>query len=148
MRRFLLLTIFVVGCVGAAIFAWRSLDGFTPGPIGTPARAGIVSNGRPDQCQTINIAVGARAQEQAVVPLLEDGVLRGTFEADGGFGNVDIMMRIVSPRGDELLVSPRASNYDFTLIPDIAGDYTFIFDNRYSLVTSKAVGFFYCLPTG
>ena len=78
--------------------------------------------------------------------LLEEGVtLRGTFEVNGGFGRVDIIMRIVSPQGLDVLDAPRSESYDFTLTPKIRGEYTFVFDNRYSLFMSKAVGLYYCL---
>ena len=55
-------------------------------------------------------------------------------------------MRILSPQGGELHVSPRASNYDFVLSPRVGGEHKFVFDNRYSLVTAKAIGLYYCIP--
>ena len=75
-------------------------------------------------------------------------MLRGTFEVEGGFGRVDILMRIVSPQGLEMLATPKETAYDFNLPAKIRGDYTFVFDNRYSLYTSKSVGLFYCIDRG
>jgi hypothetical protein len=95
---------------------------------------------------TVQLSVSARSTAQTTVLLKEGDVVRGTFEANGGFGNVDVMMRILSPHGAELHVSPRARNYDFVLAPRFGGLYTFVFDNRYSMVTAKAVGLFYCIP--
>ena len=146
MRTFLFITLVVLGLPAAAMGAWYVLNNTTPGDVGTPAHAGAVSNGKPEDCVTVQLSVDARSKTQHTVLLDEGDIVRGTFEADGGFGRVDIMMRIVSPQGGELHVSPRESNYDFVLAPRVAGQYTFVFDNRYSMVTAKAVGLFYCIP--
>jgi hypothetical protein len=74
--------------------------------------------------------------------------MRGTFEADGGFGKVDIIMRIVDPQGNHLASSPRVANYDFVLPVKVRGEHKFVFDNRYSMFTAKAVGLFYCIDNG
>jgi hypothetical protein len=145
-RTFLFIAAVVIGLPAAAIGAWYVLDNTTPGAVGTPAHAGAVSNGEPEDCVTVQLTVGARENASTKVLLKEDDVLRGTFEANGGFGNVDIMMRIVSPQGGEVHVSPRERNYDFVLAPRFAGEYTFVFDNRYSMVTAKAIGLYYCIP--
>ena len=147
--RSVVVTIFVGGLLVAGIVGgWAAMNYFSPGTVGTPAHAGAVSNGHPEDCTNVNFAVSARSEEQRSV-LLEPGeVLRGTFEVEGGFGRVDILMRIVSPQGLELLATPKETAYDFNLPAKIRGDYVFVFDNRYSLYTSKAVGLFYCIDRG
>ncbi|MGH8519793.1 MAG: emp24/gp25L/p24 family protein [Panacagrimonas sp.] len=124
---------------------WVAMTYYAPGSIGSPAHAGAVSNGRPDQCTNLSFGVRARSQEARTVRLNKGDILRGTFEADGGLGNVDIFMRIVTPQGLEMYASPKTNVDDFFFPAQIAGDYTFEFDNRYSMYTSKAIGFFYCV---
>jgi hypothetical protein len=145
MAKFLSIALIVFILGGGVASGWWLLGRMAPGEVGTPAHAGVISNGRPEDCKLETLTVGARRTTETRVMLEDNAVIRGTFEADGGFGDVDLMMRIVSPRGGELLVSPRATNYDFTLIAEVAGEYAFVFDNRYSMVTAKAVGFYYCV---
>jgi hypothetical protein len=82
------------------------------------------------------------------VPLQENQILRGTFEVQGGFGRVDIMMRIVTPQGLVILAVPRTQDYDFVLPAKLRGEYQFVFDNRYSMLTGKSVGLYYCIDNG
>lgn len=122
---------------------------YAPGTVGTPARAGAVSNGKPEQCTNVNFNVRARGEERRIVALAEGDLLRGTFEVHGGFGRVDIFLRVVSPQGLDILASPKSENYDFNFPAKIRGEYVFVFDNRFSLYTSKAVGLYYCIePQG
>jgi hypothetical protein len=46
------------------------------------------------------------------------------------------------------MASPREETYQFTFPVQIRGDYTFTFDNRFSLYTSKSIGLYYCIDTG
>jgi hypothetical protein len=92
--------------------------------------------------------VKPRSVERRTIALAQGNLLRGTYEADGGFGRVDIMMRVESPQGDTLLVGPRAANYDFSIPAKIGGDFVLIFDNRYSLFTAKSIGLYYCIDRG
>ncbi|MEX2247691.1 MAG: emp24/gp25L/p24 family protein [Dehalococcoidia bacterium] len=148
MKKLLALVILGGLLTGVLATGWFVMNYWAPSGVGTPAHAGIVSNGRPQQCTNLNINVRPRAQATRTV-LLEGGdLLRGTFEANGGWGNVDILLRIVSPQGLELLASPRAENYDFTLPAKFRGEYTFVLDNRYSLYTAKSVGLYYCVDGG
>jgi hypothetical protein len=124
---------------------WYAMNTWAAGSVGTPAPAGAISNGHPEDCTNVNFTVMPRKTASRTVLLEQGQTLRGTFEVNGGFARVDIILRIVSPQGLDLLASPKSENYDFTLTPKIRGEYTFIFDNRYSLFTSKAVGLFYCL---
>jgi len=133
---------------GGAAGGWMAMNYYAPGNVGTPAHAGIVSNGRPMECTNINFAVRARATAEHIALIEAPGLVRGTFEAQGGFGRVDVLMRVVDPQGLEILASPKAENYDFSFPAHIRGDYRFVFDNRYSLYTSKSVGLYYCLDTG
>ena len=80
--------------------------------------------------------------------LEEDQIVRGTFEANGGFGRVDIIMRIMTPQNLLLHGTPREENYDFFFPVTLRGEYQFVFDNRYSLFTSKSVGLYYCIDKG
>jgi hypothetical protein len=140
---------FVFGMLtGGIVGGWWAMNRFAVGNVGAPAHAGSLTNGHPEDCTNVNFQVKPRAQVVRKVQLEGGVLLRGTFEANGGFGRVDIKMSIVSPQGDVLLVSPRVSNYEFTLPVKLRGEYQFVFDNRYSLFTGKAVGFFYCLDTG
>ena len=124
---------------------WYAMNTWGTGTVGTPAHAGAISNGQPQDCTNLNFSVKPRSQASRSVLLDEGETLRGTFEVNGGFARVDVIMRIVSPQGLDVLASPKSENYDFTLTPKVRGEYTFVFDNRYSLFTSKAVGFYYCL---
>jgi hypothetical protein len=145
LRTFLTLTLVLVLLGAGLAGGWIAMNYYAPSDAGTPAHAGIVSNGRPDECTNVNFSVPARRTETRSVLLGQGDLLRGTFEAQGGWGRVDILMRIVSPQGLEILASPKAENYDFTLPAQIRGEYEFVFDNRYSLYTSKSVGLFYCV---
>ena len=146
MRAMVAVLLLVVLIPGSLVAGWAVIKHTPPGAVGTPAHAGVVSNGKPEECVTINLSVRERSTVEYKVLLQEDQVLRGTFEANGGFGNVDIMMRLVSPLDEELLVTPRASNYDFVFPAENPGEHTFIFDNRYSIFSPKAIGLYYCVP--
>jgi len=92
--------------------------------------------------------VRPRSEESRTVSLDVHKLLRGTFEADGGFGRVDVIMRVVDPQGQEIFTTAKVSNYDFSIPPQYRGDYTLVFDNRYSLYTSKSIALYYCIDTG
>jgi hypothetical protein len=124
---------------------WAAMNYYAPGSAGTPAHAGAISQGKPEQCTNVNFNVRARDQEARSVLLNKGDLVRGTFEVDGGFGEVDIFLRIVSPQGLDLLATPRVDHYDFTLPAQIRGEYQLVFDNRFSLYTSKSVGLYYCV---
>lgn len=148
MRTFVLgLALFVALSAGVA-GGWWLLVRANPGAVGTPAHAGAVSNGRPEDCTNVNFGVGPRAEHEERLTLQENWIVRGTFGVEGGLGSVDMIMRIVSPQGLEIMASPKSGNYDFVLPVKLRGDYVFVFDNRYSLYTSKSVGFYYCIDQG
>jgi hypothetical protein len=140
----------VLACLLAAGVGggWVALNYWNPATIGTPAHAGVVSQGQPEDCTNVSLNVRARSQATRTVVLEEGHLLRGTFEAHGGFGRVDIFLRVKDPQGLDILASPRAENYDFTFPAQIRGEYVFILDNRFSLYTSKSVGLFYCIDDG
>lgn len=146
MRLALVVVILVVGLPAAMVGGWVTLSRVEPGKVGTPAHAGAISNGRPEDCTTVDLTVRARAETSTKVHLANGDVMRATYEANGGFGTVDILMRIVSPNNEVLLEAPKSSNYDVVVSSRADGDYTFVFDNRYSLITPKAIGFYYCIP--
>jgi len=138
---FALLTAGVVG-------GWIAVNGYEPKSIGTPAHAGAISNGRAEECTNVNFSVKPRAEAKRTVLLGENTVVRGTWEVDGGFGHVDILMRVLDPQGLELFASPKAENFDFMFPVKRSGDYTLIFDNRYSTLTAKSIGLYYCIDKG
>jgi hypothetical protein len=146
MRLAFVVVVLVVGLPALLVAGWVTLSRVDPGKVGTPAHAGAISNGKPEDCTTVDLSVNARSTASATVSLSDRQVMRATYEANGGFGKVDILMRIISPNNEVLLESPRAANYDFVVSARAAGDYTFVFDNRYSLITPKAIGFYYCIP--
>jgi len=147
--RTLLTGVFVFVLLGGGIAGgWVAMNYYNPGNVGTPAHAGALSNGELSSCTNVNFSVKPRSTTRRIITLKVGNVLRGTYEADGGFGRVDILMRVESPQGDVLLVGPRAAVYDFSIPAKIAGDYVLIFDNRYSLYTAKSVGLFTCIDTG
>ncbi len=146
MGKFFFIALLVLGLPALTIGGWVMLANMEPGAVGSPAHAGAVSNGRPQDCTTVNLAAKARGTAEYVLLLEKGTIVRGTFDANGGFGRVDIMMRLMSPNNEELLVTARESSYDFVLQAKVPGGYTFIFDNRYSLITAKAIGLYYCLP--
>jgi hypothetical protein len=133
-----------VGVVGA----WLAMNYYAPTRVGTPAHAGAVSNGQPQECTNINLNVRAKSEARHEVLLPKSVRVRGTFEADGGFGRVDVFLRVVSPQGLDILSSPKTDQYDFTFPSREDGVYTFVFDNRFSIFTSKSVGLYYCIETG
>jgi hypothetical protein len=144
-----LVAIFVlVFLAGGLAAAWVATNYYTPGAVKTPAHAGIVSHGQPDRCANENFVVRPRAQETRRVTLEDSGSVRGTFEAHGGVGHVDILLRVVDPQGLDIYASPRVEIGDFYFSVPIRGEYAFEFDNRYSLYTSKSVGLFYCFEPG
>jgi len=130
------------------VSGWVAMNYFSAGGVGTPAHAGAVSNGQPEQCTNVNFSVKPRSEARRAIPLEVNTLLRGTFEADGGFGRVDVIMRVVDPQGQEILATPKLSNYDFSLPPKYRGDYTLVFDNRYSMYTAKSIALYYCIDTG
>ena len=145
----LLTGVFVFVLLGGGIAGgWVAMNYYNPGNVGTPAHAGALSNGDLSNCTNVNFSVKPRSTARRTITLKAGDLLRGTFEADGGFGRVDIIMRFESPQGDVLLVSPRTSVYDFSIPAKIAGDYVVIFDNRYSLYTAKSIGLFTCIDGG
>lgn len=147
--RTLLVGGFVCLLLGFGIGAgWVAMNYFNPGSVGTPAHAGAVSNGHPQDCTNVNFTVKPRGETRRTVSLELNTLLRGTFEADGGFGRVDVIMRVVDPQGQEIFATQKVSNYDFSIPPKYRGDYTLLFDNRYSLYTSKAIALYYCIDTG
>ena len=147
--RTVLLGIFVATLlICGVISGWVAMNRYGPGSVGTPARAGALSNGHPEDCTNLNFSVSARGQAARSVSLVKGNVLRGTFEADGGFGRVDVLMRIVSPQGLEIYAPPKTSSLDFSLPATIDGDYSFVFDNRYSMFTAKSIGLYYCIDAG
>jgi hypothetical protein len=148
LRTFLLGLLAFALLTAAIAGGWTAMDHANLGRVGTPAHASAISNGHPDQCTNVNFSVKRRAKATRQIPLEQGDLIRGTFEADGGFGRVDVLMHIVSPQGDAMASSPRASNYDFMFSAKFRGNYSLVFDNRYSLFTSKSVGLFYCIEPG
>jgi hypothetical protein len=144
-RTFLLLIVICALLAGGTAGGWWAMNYYAPGNVGTPAHAGSVSNGRPEQCTNLNFNVMARSSVKRDVTLDEGDLVRGTFEVNGGFGRVDIFLRVTSPQNLEILASPKAENYDFNFPAKMRGTYTFVFDNRYSLYISKSVGLYYCV---
>lgn len=145
MRSFFIVVGLVLLLSGGIAGGWWAMNYYAPGSVGTPAHAGVVSNGKPKECANVNLNVRARTTETRTVLLEEGDLLRGTFEVNGGFGRVDIFLRVVSPQGLDILASPRAENYDFNFPASIRGEYVFVLDNRFSMYTSKSVGLFYCI---
>lgn len=133
---------------GATVGGWLAMNYYHPGTVGTPAHAGSISNGNVDDCTNVNFFVRPRSEEERPILLEAGDVLTGTFEADGGFGRVDVIVRIVSPNGAEITATPKVSSYDFNMPVKIGGEYTLVFDNRYSMFTSKSIGLFYCIDKG
>jgi hypothetical protein len=148
MRAVFLLSLAAVLIGFTVVVGMLAMSYWNPASVGTPSHAGAVSQGRPDQCTNVALNVKARSQERHGVLLQEDDLVRGTFQAEGGFGRVDIFLRIVSPLGLDILASPREDNYDFTFPAKERGEYVFNFDNRFSMYTSKAVALFYCVDRG
>ncbi|TAK65736.1 MAG: emp24/gp25L/p24 family protein [Dehalococcoidia bacterium] len=145
MRTFLLgLFVFALLTVGVVV-GWAAMNTYHPGSVGTPAHAGGISDGHPELCTNVNFVAKARGSTTRTIPLDVGDLVRGTYEADGGFGRVDILARVLSPQGEELAVFPRASNYDFTFSAKERGDYAIVFDNRYSMYTAKSIGLYYCI---
>lgn len=134
--------------VAGAGGGWVAMNYFNPGTVGTPVHAGAVSQGAIGECTNLNFHVKPRAMAERAIILPGEGLVRGTFEVQGGIGRVNILMRVKDPQGSEILASPRSETYDFTFPLHIHGEYTFVFDNRFSLYTAKAIGLFYCVGTG
>jgi len=144
--RTFFISLFVISAfAGGIATSWWAMNKYNPGSIGTPAHAGAVSNGKPEECTNVSFNVGPRSKTERKVMLETGELLRGTFEANGGLGRVDIFLRVRNPQNEEILASPRAQSYDFTFPARNRGEYVFIFDNRFSLFTSKGVGLFYCI---
>ena len=144
--RTLFIGTFLVFALGAGLgVAWWAMNYYAPGKIGTPAHAGVVSQGRPEQCTNVALTVRARSAVEHRVVLQTGSLVRGTFEVNGGIGRVDVFLRVRSPQNEDILASPRTDNYDFTFPARSHGEYVFLFDNRFSIFTSKAVGLFFCV---
>lgn len=144
-RTFFILTALGLLLAGGIAGGWVAMNYYAPGTAGTPAHAGAVSNGKLDECTNVNFSVRPRQVAERTVALRDGDLVRGTFEVDGGFGRVDILLRVATPNDLEILASPRTDQYDFTFPADMHGDYVFEFDNRYSMYTSKSVALFYCI---
>jgi len=148
MRGVFILSVAAVMVGFAIVVGMLAMSYWNPASVGTPSHAGAVSQGRPDQCTNVGVNVKARSQERHAVLLQEGDFVRGTYQAEGGFGRVDIFLRVISPLGLDILASPREDNYDFTFPAKERGEYVFNFDNRYSMYTSKAVALYYCIDRG
>lgn len=148
MRNFIIVTFLLAALVAGLGGGWVAMNYYNPGTVGTPAHAGVVTNGRPEDCTNVNFVVPARQIAERAV-LFDNGVIvRGTFEVNGGFGRVNLLLRVTSPQNEDILASPKAENYDFMFPVRAHGEYRFVFDNRYSLYTAKSVGLFYCVDRG
>ncbi len=148
MKTFVAGILVFVLLAGGIVGGWIALNNYHPGSLGTPANAGAVSNGHPEECTNVDFPVKARGEHSEKVSLDENWIVRGTFGVEGGLGNVDILMRIVDAQGLDMFASPKAANFDFVFPVKLRGDYTFVFDNRYSMYTAKSVGLFYCIDKG
>lgn len=148
MRNFIIGTFLLAALVAGLGGGWVAMNYYNPGTVGTPAHAGVVTNGRPEDCTNVNFVVPARAVVERAVLFDKGVIVRGTFEANGGFGRVNLLLRVASPQNEDILASPKAENYDFTFPVRAHGEYRFVFDNRYSLYTAKSVGLFYCVDRG
>jgi hypothetical protein len=130
---------------GSVAAGWWGMNYYAVGEVGTPAHAGVISQGRPEECTNLNFQVRPKEYETRTVMLADGDIVRGTFEVDGGLGRVNIFLRVQTPQGQDILSSPKTDNYDFTFPARMDGEYVFFFDNRYSLFTSKAIGLYYCV---
>ncbi len=148
MRTFVLGLLLFGLLAGGIVGGWVAMNRVAAGSVGTPAHAGSLTNGHPEDCTNVNFQVKSRAVATRTLMLQENQIVRGTYEVNGGFGNVDIILRINTPQNLELAQFPRAANYDFMFPVKLSGEYQLVFDNRYSLFTPKAVGLFYCIDTG
>ncbi len=148
MRTFVLGVMLFGLLAGGIVGGWVAMNRLAVGSVGTPAHAGALSNGHPGDCTNVNFQVKQRAVATRTVMFAENTIVRGTFEVNGGFGTVDVIMRIMTPQGLLLHRSPRAENYDFFFPVEVGGEYEFVFDNRYSMFTSKAIGLYYCIDDG
>lgn len=148
MRTFLLGLCLFALLAGGVTGGWLAMNRVATGSVGTPAHAGALTNGHPEDCTDVNFPVNPRATTTRTLMLDENEIVRGTFEVDGGFGKVDVMMQIIDPQGFVMSTTPRAENYDFFFPVKLRGAYQFRFDNRYSLFTAKAIGLFYCIDKG
>ncbi len=147
--RSILIGIVVSGLlVTGLIGGWVAMNYYNPGIAGTPTHAAIVSNGQVEDCVNENFAVRPRQLVERKVLFEQGGLARGTFEAHGGLGHVDILLRVRDSQGLDIYASPRVDMEDFTFPVPIRGEYTFVFDNRYSIYTSKSIGLFYCFDPG
>ncbi len=135
----------IIGVPAAMMAGWVILSNTSPGAVGTPAHAGAVSNGKPEECTSVEIKVRARSTAETTIAVTEGQILRGTYEANGGFGSVDILARAYTPNGVQIMESKKKANFDFLISVKMSGEYKFVFDNRYSMVTPKAIGLFYCI---
>ena len=148
MRTFVLGMMLFGLLAGGIVGGWAAMNRFSAGAVGTPAHAGSLTNGHPEDCTNVNFQVKARTVAVRSILLQENTILRGTYEVAGGFGHVDIILRINTPQNLELARFNRAETFDFMFPVQISGEYQLVFDNRYSLFTSKAVGLFYCVDKG
>ena len=74
MRSFLLLAaLFVLLSAGLA-GGWVAMNAFYPSDPGTPAHAGAISQGRPEECTNLAVNVKPRSESRRTV-LLEEGDL-------------------------------------------------------------------------
>ena len=148
MRTFVLGLMLFGLLAGGMVGGWLIMNRVAAGSVGTPAHAGSLTNGHPEDCTNVNFQVKARSVVVRSILLQENSILRGTYEVDGGFGKVDIILRINTPQSKELAHFNRAENFDFMFPVQISGEYQLVFDNRYSMFTPKAVGLFYCIDKG
>ena len=147
MRTFFVASMLAVVLAGGLAGGWYAMNYYNPGSIGTPAHAGAISNGRPEECTNVAINVKPRSYKEHTVVFQTGQLVRGTFEVNGGLGRVNIFLRVRSPQNEDILASPRAENYDFSFPVRSHGEYVFLLDNRFSMFTAKAVGLFYCVDS-
>ena len=99
MRTFVLGLFVFALLAGGIIGGWWAMNRFATGSAGTPVHAGAITNGHPEDCTNVSFQVKPRTLEVRRLLLDENTIVRGTFEVNGGFGSVDIILRIMTPQG-------------------------------------------------
>lgn len=95
-----------------------------PPPPVTQQQSFIIA---PNQAKTISVAVNVGDR------------LTGSFTIEGGSGN-DVNFSMKDPQGNVVLNGGRVSNtWQFDFVCGSTGSYQIVFDNRFSIISKKAV---------
>jgi hypothetical protein len=89
-------------------------------------------------CCLQTFTVPARSTSTVTLPLNQGDAVEGNITVTGGLNN-DVNFNITDPNGETVVSYSLVTQTPFSFQAETTGDYTLIFDNTFSLLTSRSV---------